>query len=109
MFFGILIVVSGCAQSTASLLGPAYTLANTGSLYQASFSYGVNRTLKELTGKSSKEHGKEILIKSEKYEKKIETYKEKKEQEIKDIIIRHEEFLTAIKAHFEESKEKLVN
>ena len=50
-----LVILSGCVQSTA-MLGPALTVASTGNALQASFSYGVNLTIKETTGKSSSEH-----------------------------------------------------
>ena len=107
--FGLLTLVSGCFQSTASLLGPAYTLANTGNVYQAGFSYGVNQALQKATGKNSREHVEEILVKSEKLPKKIEIYKEKTEQKFKDITVKHEEFLSAVKADIAKSKGKLLN
>ena len=107
--FGLLTLVSGCFQSSASLIGPAYTLVNTGNVYQASFSYGVNQALQKATGKTSQEHAKEILVKREKLPKKIEIYKEKTEQKFKDIIANHEEFLSAVKADIAESKGKLLN
>ena len=100
--FGLLTLVSGCFQSTASLLGPAYTLANTGNVYQAGFSYGVNQALQKATGKNSRKHLEEILV-------KIEIYKEKTEQKFEDIIAKHEEFLSAVKADITKSKGKLLN
>ena len=43
--------LSGCAQN-AALLGPAYTLATSGNIYQAGFTYGSNEVITKSTGKS---------------------------------------------------------
>jgi len=53
--------LNGCAQ-TAALLGPAYTLAISGNVYQAGFSYGGNEIILKKTGKSAAQNVKEILI-----------------------------------------------
>ena len=47
--FGLL---NSCAQNTI-LLGPAYTLGTTGSIYQAGFAFGSNEAITSLTGKSA--------------------------------------------------------
>ena len=60
-------LLSSCAQSTA-LLGPAITAGNTGSVMQASFSYGSNMALKSVTGKTPGEHAASFI--SERKEKK---------------------------------------
>ena len=52
----------GCAQNTA-LFGPAYTLATTGNIYQAGFTYGGNELITKTTGKSATQNLKEVLIK----------------------------------------------
>jgi len=46
---GLLLIffLNGCMQSTA-LLGPVYTLASTGNIYQAGLSYGSNQAVKSL-------------------------------------------------------------
>ena len=41
----LLFFLNGCMQSTA-LLGPVYTMASTGNIYQAGLSYGSNRVVK---------------------------------------------------------------
>ena len=51
----LLFFLNGCVQSTA-LLGPAYTLASTGNIYQAGLSYGSNQAVKKITGKSPTEN-----------------------------------------------------
>tara|TARA_B110000858_G_C17435903_1_gene307560 strand:- start:74 stop:385 length:312 start_codon:yes stop_codon:yes gene_type:complete len=52
--------INGCVQSTA-FLGPVYTLASTGSVYQASLSYGSSKAIKKVTGKTTTESLKSIL------------------------------------------------
>ena len=56
----ILVVLSGCAQNVA-LLGPAYTVATTGSVYQAGLTYSSERAINKLTGKTTAENIKEVL------------------------------------------------
>ena len=63
IILGIFITVflSGCAQN-AALLGPIYTLSTTGNIYQAGASYGSNRVITSLTGKSTTENIKELIV-----------------------------------------------
>ena len=61
----ILILVSfvllvGCVQSFA-LLGHAINGASTGKVYHAGLSYGSNKLLEKVTGKTSSEHMLGIL------------------------------------------------
>ena len=51
----LLFFLNGCVQGTA-LLGPAYTMASTGNIYQAGLSYGSNQAVKKITGKSPTEN-----------------------------------------------------
>ena len=53
--------LSGCAQN-AALLGPAYTLATSGNIYQAGFTYGSNEIITKSTGKSMVQNIKEGLV-----------------------------------------------
>ena len=55
----LLFFLNGCVQSTA-LLGPAYTFASTGNIYQAGLSYGSNKAVEEITGKSPTENIKSL-------------------------------------------------
>ena len=71
----LLIFLNGCVQS-AALLGPAYTLASTGNIYQAGFSYGSNQAVKKVTGKSPTENIQSLL---DNKKKKIEE-KEKQDE-----------------------------
>ena len=65
--------LNGCVQTT-SLLGPAYTLASTGSIYQAGLSYGSNQAIKKATGKTTSENIKSLLDKVEIIVKEEENY-----------------------------------
>ena len=53
--------MSGCAQNTA-LLGPVYTLATTGNVYNAGLSYSGDKLVTKKTGKTVAQNLKEILI-----------------------------------------------
>ena len=58
--FYIFIFLTGCAQN-AALLGPAYTLATSGNVYQAGLAYSSNEIITKATGKSTAENFKEVL------------------------------------------------
>ena len=58
LFF--VLFLNGCAQST-SFLGPIYTYGATGNAYQAGLTYGSNKMVTNLTGKTTAENVKEIL------------------------------------------------
>ena len=60
----ILLMLNGCAQN-AALLGPAYTMVTTGNAYQAGFTYGSDRAVRNLTGKTTGENIKAIFKKKE--------------------------------------------
>ena len=64
-------LLTGCLQSTASLIGPAYTVANTGNIYQAGLSFTVNQTLLHTTGRSSLEHARKAFKNLMKYENNL--------------------------------------
>jgi hypothetical protein len=53
--------LSGCAQN-AAMLGPAYTFATTGNVYQAGFTYGGNEMVTKVTGKSVAQNFKDALV-----------------------------------------------
>ena len=63
IIFGIFLLsfLGGCAQN-AALLGPAYTLATSGNIYHAGFTYGSNEVITKATGKSAAQNFKEALI-----------------------------------------------
>ncbi len=61
----LLFLLSNCTAPTASLFGPMMTGAKTGSIYQASLSYGSNKIfndLKETYNEKSNEISKNLPI-----------------------------------------------
>ena len=56
----IIVLLTGCMQST-SLLGPIYAFGTTGSIHQASISYGSDKVITTLTGKSSLKNVEDLL------------------------------------------------
>ena len=57
----LLITLKGCIQTTASFIGPAYTVASTGNVYQAGLSVTINQALVHTTGNDAIEHVTKIL------------------------------------------------
>ena len=53
-------LLNGCVQNTA-LLGPMYTLSSTGNVFQAGLSYGSNKAVTSITGKTPGENIKNLL------------------------------------------------
>ena len=47
---GLFLVLTGCYQSTASLIGPTVTLGTSGNIVQSAISYSVNESVKKATG-----------------------------------------------------------
>lgn len=76
----LLFFLNGCVQSTA-LLGPAYTLASSGNIYQAGLSYGSSQAVKEITGKSPTEN-----IKSFVEDKKLKVEEEESQEEFFALV-----------------------
>jgi len=83
----LLFFLNGCVQS-AALLGPAYSLASTGNIYQAGLSYGSNQAVRKITGKSPTENIKDLID-----NKKIKV--EEKESQ--------EEFFALVKSRIEKT------
>ena len=83
----LLFFLNGCVQS-AALLGPAYTMASTGNVFQAGLSYGSNQAVKKITGKSPTENIKSLV---DNKKKKI------KEEE------KQEEFFALVKSRIEKT------
>ena len=67
--------LTGCLQNTA-LLGPALTVASTGSVYQAGLSYGSSQVIKKMTGKTPTENVKSFLDSNSTPVKEEEIYDE---------------------------------
>ena len=54
------VLLTGCVQSTA-FLGPAITVAATGNVAQAGFTYGTNEVFKKETGKDTIQYVSSLL------------------------------------------------
>jgi len=67
--------LTGCLQNTV-LLGPAVTVASTGSVYQAGLSYGSSQVIKKMTGKTPTENVKSFLDSNNTTVKEEEFYDE---------------------------------
>tara|TARA_B100000900_G_C20387915_1_gene637328 strand:- start:182 stop:391 length:210 start_codon:yes stop_codon:yes gene_type:complete len=50
------LALSGCYQSTASLIGPTVTLGTSGNIVQSAISYSVNESVKKATGEYPADH-----------------------------------------------------
>ncbi len=93
--FGLLFL-TGCIQSTASLIGPAYTIGSSGNIYQAGLSYGLNETLQRTTGKSTIDHAKLLLENTKNYHQQ-------------GIKISSDEFFTSVKSNIEKMPEYFID
>ena len=56
LLVGLFLVLTGCYQSTASLIGPTITLGTSGNIVQSAISYSVNESVKKVTGEYPTEH-----------------------------------------------------
>ena len=52
--------ISGCTQT--AFLGPIYTLTSTGNVYHAGLSYGSDKAITTITGKSPGENIKGLIV-----------------------------------------------
>jgi hypothetical protein len=97
-------ILNGCIQSTASLLGPTITVAQTGNIYQAGLSYVSSDIIKNELGKTPIELVKSFVHKDIK-ENKTEPMLIKKKQHNREKVSlifenknnNYDEFLIAVK------------
>ena len=61
LYIILLIALNGCLHTTASFIGPAYTVASTGNVYQAGLSVTINQALVHTTGEDAIEHVTKIF------------------------------------------------
>ena len=54
----LFLTFAGCYQSTASLIGPTFTLGTSGNIVQSTLSYSINESVKKATGNYPVEHFK---------------------------------------------------
>ena len=57
----LFLVLTGCYQSTASLIGPTVTLGTSGNIVQSAISYSVNESVKKATGEYPVDHIKKRI------------------------------------------------
>ena len=88
IIFGLLLVsfLGGCTSPTA-MLGPVYTMASTGNVYQAGLTYGSNEYITKSTGKTPIENLKSIG--SQKKEPKKNVEKKTLESEAFYILVKN--------------------
>ena len=84
--------LTGCLQNTV-FLGPAITVASTGSIHQAAMSYGSSKTIEKVTGKSPTENIKSFLDSKNSIVEKEES---------------HDEFFVLVKSQIKK-KSKILN
>ena len=86
--FGLLVILNGCLQSTA-MVGPAMTLASTGNIYQAGFTFSANKAVEKETGMPTHEYVTKII----------------EEQNIKRD---NKDFITLVKNNFEKTRKVII-
>ena len=91
------VLLTGCAQSTA-FLGPAITIAATGNITQAGFTYGTNEVFKKETGKDTIQYVSSLL--------EIED-KNLLKPEDKKIAI-NEDLVALVKSRIKKTRKKLL-
>ena len=57
-FIFFYLILTGCYQSTASLIGPTVTLGTSGNIVQSALTYSVNESVKKATGEYPADHVK---------------------------------------------------
>tara|TARA_B100001741_G_C16232477_1_gene450131 strand:+ start:205 stop:522 length:318 start_codon:yes stop_codon:yes gene_type:complete len=93
-FVTFIILLNGCAQNTA-LIGPAITVATTGNVYQAGFTYGTNEAFKKETGKDAFNYVSELVDANNSKARVV------KKNEI------DEDFIALVEASIKNTREKL--
>ena len=83
------VLLTGCVQSTA-ILGPAITVAATGNIAQAGFTYGTNEVFKKETGKDTLQYVSGLL-----------------EPEDKNVTI-NEDLVALVKSRIKKTRKKLL-
>ena len=98
IIFGLTIAVFlGACSAPTAMLGPAYTLTSTGSIYQAGINYGSNALITQYTGKTPIENIKEIS-----------SIKQNEKKNIKASTLKSEDFYLLVKTKIEKTS-KILN
>jgi hypothetical protein len=91
------VLLTGCAQSTA-FLGPAITVAATGSIGQAGFTYGTNEVIKRETGKDTMQYVSSLLEPEDKNLLKSEDKK----------VTINEDLIALVESSIKKTRQKLL-
>ena len=91
------VLLTGCAQSTA-FLGPAITVAATGNIAQAGFTYGTNEVFKRETGKDTIQYVSSLL---EPEDKNLLEHEDKK-------ITINEDLVALVESRIKKTRKKLL-
>jgi len=91
------VLLTGCAQSTA-FLGPAITIAATGNIAQAGFTYGTNEVIKRETGKDTMQYVSSLLEPEDKNLLKSEDKK----------VTINEDLIALVESSIKKTRQKLL-
>ena len=91
------VLLTGCAQSTA-FLGPAITVAATGNIAQAGFTYGTNEVIKRETGKNTMQYVSSLFEPEDKNLLKSEDKK----------VTINEDLITLVESSIKKTRQKLL-
>jgi len=93
----LVVLLTGCAQSTA-FLGPAITVAATGNIAQAGFTYGTNEVIKRETGKDTIQYVSSLLEPEDKNLLKSEDKK----------VTINEDLIALVESSIKKTRQKLL-
>jgi len=91
------VLLTGCVQSTA-FLGPAITVAATGNIAQAGFTYGTNEVIKRETGKNTMQYVSSLFEPEDKNLLKSEDKK----------VTINEDLITLVESSIKRTRQKLL-
>ena len=91
------VLLTGCVQSTA-FIGPAITVAATGNIAQAGFTYGTNEVIKRETGKDTMQYVSSLLEPEDKNLLKSEDKK----------VTINEDLITLVESSIKKTRQKLL-
>ena len=91
------VLLTGCAQST-TFIGPAITVAATGNIAQAGFTYGTNEVIKRETGKDAMQYVSSLL---EPEDKNLLEPKDKK-------VTINEDLIALVESSIKKTRQKLL-
>ena len=91
------VLLTGCVQSSA-FIGPALTVAVTGNIAQAGFTYGTNEVIKKETGKDTMQYVSSLLEPEDKNLLKSEDKK----------VTINEDLIALVESSIKKTRQKLL-